>query len=259
MTEPTDETPAHRELDGENTAEESAAFLRRIESDGALRERYQNLLWLKAALGQVGRADPPLGLSTDVMRAVRRSASGAARRQGWLDALRAPFLRRPAFGYALTAAAGIVAGTFLVGPLARHGRVSPTDGSAAGTILPDDRLGEHGTEIRQRLAADGLRGEVSAKEAGGRVRVDIGLDSEGPLDLSLGFDPAILSVAGFERRGGAPGTVGLTSGKVLIGGAGIGRYTITLDRLTAARWGVRLSLSGKGVQLEKVLEGNTGG
>jgi hypothetical protein len=259
MTEPTDAALPHRELDGENTAEESAAFLRRIDGDPVLREGYERLVWLKAALARLGPSDPPPGFGADVMRAVRRSASGQARKQGWLEAFRAPFVRRPAFGYALTAAAGIVAGTFLVGPLARHARVSPTDGSAAGTILPDDRLGEHDTGIRQSLMNDGLQGEVSTTEAGGRVRVEIRLDSEGPLDLSLGFDPEMLSVAGFERRGGVPGTVGLTQGEVLIGGAGIGRYTISLDRLTPGRWGVRLKITGKGVQLQKVLEGNIGG
>jgi len=252
---PLDEGLPHRELDGENTAEETEAFLRRVESDPVLRTRYETLVWLKAALARLAPVTPPFAFGRDVMNAVRRSAAG--RRQGWLGALRAPFVRRPAFGYALAAAAGIVAGAFL-GPLAPHVRVSPGDGSAAGTILPEGRLEERSSGLRQPLTAEGVRGEIVAIETGGKVFAEVRLESEGPFDLTLGFDPETLAASAFERRGPAPGAVSLEPGDVLLKGVGAGRYTLTLDRRKGGPWQLRVSLAGKNVRVERVLEGKGG-
>jgi hypothetical protein len=256
MTEPADEALAHRELDGENTAEESAAFLTRIETEDGLRKRYLDLLWLKAALGRVGRAEPPAGLSAEIMRAVRGDA-GEGGRSRWWEVLRAPFVRTPAFGYALATAAGILVGAFL-GPLGAHGRISP-EGSAAGTILPEGRLATESHEERQSLVAEGLRGEVVAREREGKVLAEISLESDRPLDLALGFDSEAFSPVGFERRGVAAGSLGLAPGQVLIQGAGgSGLYTVTLMRLKATPWVLRLTLAGQGVNLRKVLEEKPG-
>jgi len=247
-----------RELDGENTGEESAALQSRLASDPGLRESYERLRRLHLALGRIGPADPPPGLAADVMHAVRSRAARAGGARGWLDLLRAPFVSRPAFGYALTLAAGILVGAVFVGFVAPPGLLSRRDGPAAGTILPSERLAEPKPLDRQDLAAEGIRGEVVTNRADGRVVAEIRLESEGPLDVRLGFDAGTLSLLGFERGRLAPGEVRLAPGEVRIEGAGTGRYVVVLGVLGPSALRLRLSLEGNGVRVEKTLEAGTG-
>lgn len=247
-----------RELDGENTVEESAAIQKRLASDPGLRESYERLRRLHLALGRIGPADPPPGLAADVMRAVRSRAARAGGALGWLDSLRAPFVSRPAFGYALTLAAGILVGAVFVGFVAPPGLLARRDGPAAGTILPSERLAEPKPLDRQDLAAEGIRGDVVTKQADGRVVAEIRLESEAPLDVRLGFETGALSLLGFERSRLAPGEVRLAPGEVRIEGAGTGRYVVVLGVQGPSASRLRLSLEGKGVRVEKTLEAGTG-
>ncbi len=254
MTERTNPSDLiHREIDGESSPADSAELRGRIAEDPGLRAEHARLTTLTRSLDAIGQEEPPAGFVADVMRAIRL---GATLRPSWIETWRSAFARRPVLAPALSLAAGIVVGALAVG-LVGPSRLMTRDDSAAGTILPAERLDSLLQVDRQELAADGLRGETIMQRRDGELLAELRLESQKTLQVDWEFDPGALTPLAFERGAPALGAVTLEPNRVRITQAGSGKYRLVFGLKGHARTAIRLTLMGEGILLERKLE--TGG
>ena len=244
-----------REIDGENSPAESAELQRRIALDPQLEGSADKLLSLSRSLAAVPQEDPPPGFVADVMRAIR--TKGARVTGGWIETWRAAFGRRPALGYGLSLAAGIVLGALAIGALG-PAALSTRDEAAVGTILPPGRLGSFREVDRQELASEGLRGEAVTRRGDRTVQAELRLESSKPVRLTLEFDANSFAPLGFGRSVAAEGDVVLEPGRVRIAHSGAGTYQVFLGTRSPKPAPLTLRVEGEGVFLERRLETSGG-
>jgi hypothetical protein len=240
----------HREIDGECTPEEAAELKRRLAQDSNLRSEHEKLTALSHSLAAVGQEEPPQGLVADVMRALRLRPS---RGPSWLDVWRAAFGTRPMLAPALSLAVGILIGAFSVG-LVGPSSFMAHDETAAGTILPADRLGSQLQVDRQELIAEGVQGEAIMKRRGDELSAELQIASQKPLQIDLEFDPRVLAPLAFERETPSEEKVLLEPGRVRFAHAGSGKYKLVLGLKSPADPAIRLRAVGDTIALERTLE-----
>lgn len=239
----------HREIDGENTPEESERLREEFERRPETRARYDELLSLVRTLEAVRAAEPPAGLAEDIMRAVRARALPSYRRTSWSEAIRSALARQPALGLGAALAAGLVLGAFLVG----LGEPTHLDEKSGGTMLPADRLALREVD-RAVLAGEGFRGEVVVAAAAGRTEVRVHLEGPKPLELLATFDGHALEPLGFERQGAPAGQVTLGPDSLHVLEAGAGDYVLRLAIRNPVVSGVQIRLGHGPAAVERALK-----
>jgi hypothetical protein len=253
MSPLTPEDLLQRDIDGENDAEEAAALALLLSERPALRAQHETLKKVAAELRRVGMAEAPPALVADVRREIRVNASRPS--PGW-GQLRAAFLRKPALGYAMSLAAGLViggVGVALSGPSALFSRADTS--SAAGALLPRERLEPSGALDQQRLSLAGLQGYAVTRASEGHLLTDVSIESGGPVDLTLEFDPSLFAPVAFRLDDGARGAASLVAGRFHVAAASPGTYRLVLAPAGPQRTFLRLRLQTKGgALLEKDLQ-----
>jgi hypothetical protein len=245
-----DDEALNREVDGENSPEESAHLRQELGRRPELRARYEQLLGLVRMLKALRPAEPPQELVREIMRAVRAKALLALRRPRFAEAVRAALTRRPALGLGAALAAGLVLGAFLAGV----GDAIRFDEGSGGTMLPASRLGPREID-RAVLAGESFRAEVVVHEAPGWIEVRFRLEGAPPLELSAAFDPEELEPLGFDRRAGSAGRIVLGPGSMQVLEAGAGSYVLRLAvRPPASSAAVRVRLGSGAASVERVLK-----
>ena len=250
-----DDELLNREIEGENTAEESAALRERLGREPALRATHARLVALAQALREVRDEQPPPDLAEDILRSLRDRPRPAARRAGWIDILASTFASTARPRPVLTFASGLAVGMLVAAFLGQSLGLPRLDRSElAGTILPPDRLGPLETVDRDQFELEGARGEVTTKHGKGVVLAEIRIDSSKAIDLAVEFDASTFTPLAFERSGGGTADVLLGGDRVSLSHAGAGRYVLVLGVREAVPSRLRLRLSGNGASLEKTLD-----
>jgi len=244
----------HREIDQENTTEESKRLREEFERRPETRAQYEELLRLLRTLEAVRAAEPPASLAADIMRAVRARALPSRLRTSWSEAIRSALARQPALGLGAALAAGLVLGAFLVG----IGEPKHLDEKSGGTMLPADRLALREVD-RAVLVGDGFRGEAVVVVVAGWIEVRVHLEGPPPLELLATFDGRDLEPLGFDRQGAPAGQVVLGPDSLHVLEAGAGDYVLRLAirKTVASRVQIRLGRGPAGVERAlKVTEGS---
>lgn len=258
MSDFTHEELLQREIDKENTPEDSAALRRLIAVRPDLRESHDALQRLVNELGSLQEVEPPRGLVPDVMQAIRGKATAPRPSVGWSGMLPTALAWRPTFGHAFSLAAGLVAGALAVG-WAGSSLFVPLEGpSAVGTILPGGRLASLRVIDRQEISEGSLRGQALTRLADGRLVAEVRIDSGGPVNVTLEFDQAAFSAAGFERDGASLGETVLGGGRLRLLQSEKGQYVLILEPTGAARPPIRLRLETPGGFVERELRTEAG-
>jgi hypothetical protein len=248
----TPEELLQRDVDGENTPEESAALARLIRESPALRAKREALNRVVAELRRVRMAEAPQPLAADVRRQIHLTASRPS--AGW-GQLQAAFTRKPALGHVMTLAAGLVIGGMgvaLSDPSALFSRADAP--SAAGAILPRGRLGAPDVLDRHHLSVAGIEGHAATRMSGGHLMAEVSIDSGGPVDVTLDFDPLLFAPVAFRLDDGARGAASLQAGRLQIAAAAPGTYRLLLAPAGPQRPSLRLRLQAPGALLEKDLK-----
>lgn len=260
MIDAQDEELLHREIDGENSAEESARLKDLMAAHAELRAYYERLSTLAQTLANAEKVGVPPGLARKVMRSIRRRERFAALREGLLDTFRFAFTRRPVLGYAATLAAGLVLGTLLAALADKTPPFWRRDVSyLSGTMLPDNRLRRLQLVAEQSFAAEGIQGKASTKLGDNLVLAEIQLDSSRAVDVTIEFDSNALSVLAFERSGASGGGVALGPRQLRLQHIGEATYRMVLGVKKPVPSPLRLRLAAADVSLERTLETRQGG
>lgn len=253
MIDPRHDDLLEREIDGENSPEESAALRELIARRPEIAARYEQLTTLAQTLARVKRVEPPAGLVDEVLRRIRQRQAPAVRPVTWIDTLQAAFRRQPALRYGFALASGLALGVLVMTLAGRSSSFPKLEGTPlSGTILPDAELARLETLSAERLDLLGVRGEVTTKLGFGKVLAEIQLDSRGTVDLEIGFDGNMLAPLAFQQTG-AGRDILLGPHELRLKHAGSGRYALVLAVSGQVPPPLRLKLSGNGVRLERTL------
>lgn len=236
------------EVDGLNSAAESAQLEELLVADPGVRARYESLLRVSGALERAERLDPPPGFADDVMSVVRRRVRREEAQPGWREALRALFAPVPLAACACTLVVGLVLGALLPtdpGLLSRSER-----DALAGTVLSGGRLVPPGSLGQRSFSSPGLRGEAVARLEGGLLVVALELDATEAVEVRLELDRTGSSPRSFSRDVPAGGDVVMGAGRVrFVHPAGRNVYSVSFDLGEATLRTLRLEI-GEGESWE---------
>jgi hypothetical protein len=237
------------EIDGVNSAADSARLEGLLVADPGVRARYESLLRVSGALDRAERLDPPPGFADDVMSVVRRRVPGAEAQPGWREAFRALFSPVPLAACACTLIVGLVVGALLP---TDPGLLSLSERDAlTGTALPGSRIVAPGTLGQRSFVRDGVRGEAVARLENDLLVVDLELVSTSPVAVGLEFEGTGLAPRAFSRDVPSGAEVVMGEGQVRFSHP-VGRnlYTISFGVGDASPRALRLRVGeGEGWEL----------
>ena len=179
-------------------------------------------------------AEPPTELHAHIMAAIHRSSLRASRRaaSGWLSV--------PRLRLATTFGLGLATGVVLLSVI-RLGKpdvwnvVRHVDPSHVTGSMIEPGSGREPLETIPVSVADGaVTGSADVYRVGDETRFDLSLESPGPVEWSLSFDPAAWEVAGVFRPTGSAGTLAVGPADVRGSATGSGHVTVAMRRLEAA-------------------------
>ena len=232
-----DDFALNQEIDGQNSPEQSARLREELDRSPDLRARYERLVGLVRTLEAVPPAEPPPGLTEQIMRVVRARARSAHPWAGWGETVRTALTRQPALGLGSALAAGLVLGAFLAGV----GEPLHLEQKSGGTMLSGGSLDLQEVD-RAVLVGDGYRGEVVVREGSAGIELRVHLEGRPPLDLVATFDPRELTPLGFDLLGAPAGRVVFGPDSLHIWEAGAGDYVVRLGVREPASSGVQVRL-----------------
>lgn len=214
MTEGKYEDLMNREIDGETTEREKAELETYLAQNPQAQAYREDLGTLANMFERVRDIEPPAELKADIVAAVRRQAeSQAASRpagasaaaeassrpvhaaepgalpaseNGWASIVDV-FRRRLALPSPYAFAGGVAVGALVFALIAASftSLFRVDESVAPGALVPSSELAVFEALDAQSLALDGVRGEVSTKIYGDRLLVELQLESEVPVQVSV--------------------------------------------------------------------------
>lgn len=201
----------HREIDGENTPEESHALMEEIARNPEAARRYEYLKFLSARLAETASLEAPPSLKPAVMRAIEaRKATKSAR--GVAGVFANVFLPKTKFVYGFAAGVACVA---LVAIGLRLVRLAPvSDAEVSGTIGTSVPPVVFAKVQVSEVNVPQVAGSVSIEQAGRLRVVAMNLIPKTPVSATLTYDPSMLALEGV--RTGDAGSLRLSPASVSI-------------------------------------------
>ncbi len=238
----------HREIDGDNSAAESAQLQERLAADPEVRRCCEDFRRLSASLDGMPLSEPPPGLAADILAAIRGKRAGGAPSGEWRSR------RSPAWGYvkyAYALAAGLLLGALLSPPLLDRIRGWSTSevGDLLGTMARSGQPSEPKWHESIDFGAIKGRGTVRLLQSGKLTLAELELRGDTPGQVILEFDAARLELRGFEQPGGAPPLGELSPGRVTWACQGGKRCRFLFARTQAGSAALRIVVTRSGVEL----------
>ena len=229
----------HRELDGENSPEESRRLQGLLAENDGLQKLYDDLAAIDRSLRQSELIEPPVWLRRSVMESLpspRRMEgfSLAAFLRGLWDGMQA----RPALAYAYTFAVGLLVGLATFAVVLEDAPADESD--LYGALLRDDAAGGEILPIQR----PGFEGRVEVFASGELFIVELSVDAEERVIVSLVPDPS-LTLRGFTRRSGdagAGGSLEVRDNAVILDVQGTDAFDLVFARGGAADPAIRLEV-----------------
>jgi hypothetical protein len=224
----------HREIDGANAPEESAACRSLIAESAEARALEADLRHVAQLFDRVGTAEPPAHLRRAILDALPRqvpviSPWGAVRDavQSIADGLQ----KRPRFALVSALCVGLVAGFGLYAAVAGNALIDRSDTSAlTGTIEEPGSAGGLETVNVVPIDVNGVRGRLSVKAGQTAVVVELESQVARTLEVRLTFPEGAYGLRGFSQvRSEAAPSFSATSGLIRVTTSGANTQTFILN------------------------------
>jgi anti-sigma factor RsiW len=197
----------HREIDGANTPERSAAFRSLIESHPEARALEADLRRVAQLLDGVGSVEPPRHLRRAILDALPRQVPGTSGLGVLRDAVQSivdGFQKRPRFALVSSLCVGLVAGFGLYAAVAGAGGIVRSNTSGLeGTIVEPRAIDGLETVKEVPIDVGGVSGRVSVKAGEAAVVVEVTSEVERTLEVRLTFAEGAYGLRGFSQLSSA--------------------------------------------------------
>lgn len=193
----------HREIDGANTPEESAAVRSLIEENPEAKALEASLRDIAALFDSVGEREPPRHLKQAILDALPQQAPAPS---GWvalgnpLKAIVDGLRKRPGFALASSMCVGLVAGFGLYAAVAGTAAIDRSDTSGLTGTLVEPRAADALETVNEvPIDLDGVSGRVSVKAGRSVIVVEFESDVEQTLEVRLTFRDGAYGLRGFSQ------------------------------------------------------------
>ncbi|MFH1501805.1 MAG: hypothetical protein ABIG03_02030 [Candidatus Eisenbacteria bacterium] len=227
----------NREVDGENSPEESAELERVLETNADARAYYDDLVELGRRFGEAGEVTPPATLRSEILSltsrrpaAERRPAVGrpAARRRRSLipDDLRNLFTPRVAYAFAAGVAAGAVLLALVTG--AGIGTTAVDPNALRGTLAPWEPPSDIDAGECLEFDVPGGWGSGCISYSSGNIWAELHLDTDGETEVVFVHDGDV-RFDRFQVVEAGEHSVSVSSGRASLTHTGLGDYVIFFE------------------------------
>lgn len=255
MTEGKYEDLMNREIDGETTERERAELEAYLAQNPQAQADREDLGTLVSMFERVRDIEPPPDLRTDIVAAVRQqaeakaaaAASGARSRasrpgrtpdaatateaeSGWAAFIGA-FRRRLALPSPYAFAGGVAVGAlvFVVFAASFTSLFRVDEALVPGAVVPASELAVYETLDEQSLRLDGVHATVSTKIYGDRLLVELHLESQVPVRVSVTPSAGRMVPVAFRQIDPMHGQVALDDAQMVITHEGTNEYYLVLS------------------------------
>jgi len=241
-------------LDGVATPEDIARLERLLDQDPTARARYQDLETVFRALKQAGVEEPPAGLRSDILRAVRGGPAPTRARGLGFARIRDLLWTRPVPAFAFTFVAGAAAGLLAFTLVAGTTRSRDAGLPVTGTMLPAAPAGGFERVGHLRLAAGDAEVAVETTRRGARIEAAIDARSPVPFGIELEYDPGALRLAGLDWSGPQPGRTELDPGHLQLEPQGNVHYRLHFESASAEGRPIQITIRSRAGPVKGVVQ-----
>jgi len=233
-------------LDNKLSSPEQARLAAHLERNPQAREDYERLKNVDAALRNLESVDPPGGLRQDVMRQVRlkealKDSSVRAGRSWFVQAWEGLGNTRPVFQLGLGFALGVLV---LLPAIWNSPELSLNPGHVAGTLSRSHS--DLSTVLT--IQGPGIKGEVLKSTQDGEFQMELRLDSETPVLVSI-ISGSPVSLVSWESEPATPGTVQFDPDRLGIQHAGVAAYRFRITSATDSWPSLSIRIEQDGLSL----------
>jgi anti-sigma factor RsiW len=193
----------HREIDGENTPEESAAFRSLIADNAEARVLEADLRHVTQVFDRVGAAEPPGHLRRAILDALPRQVpviSGWGSLKSAVQSIVDGLQKRPRFALVSSVCVGLVAGFGLYAAVAGTVVIDRSHtGGLTGTIIEPRAADGLETVHAVPIDVDGVSGRVDVKAGQTAVVVELESEVARTLEVRLTFAEGAYGLRGFSQ------------------------------------------------------------
>lgn len=213
-----------RELDGENSPEESRRLQSLLAENGEARQLYDELSAVDSHLRQAEMVEPPAWLKRSIMDSLPARRTDRPGLADFLRGLWETMQARPALAYAYTFVVGLAVGLALFA-IALEG---PSQDGVVGTLVDAGAMEDLETRSSTPIELPGFTAQVELMTSRELLVVDVSADAQEQVEVRVVPEPAV-SLRGFTRRGGtAP--IDIQDDAVRFGVQGSNRYSLLFER-----------------------------
>src|SRR5690554_286137 len=246
----------HRELDDENSAEDSRRLQNLLREQPDLQRVFDELSEVDATLKASDAVEPPVWLKRSIMDALPERGSSRSVFAGLkelIGTLWQPVHARPALAYAYTFAIGLAVGLAVFAIALKD--APATEEHLYGTLADRDALARLEPSGRVDIQLPEVAGTAELMSSRDLFTIELLMQSDEPVELRLVPDPA-LELRGITRTSDSPSDMRVDADAVQVEIEGAQSYTVLFDRVDAGSAGVRLQIYRDGRLLhEELLQG----
>jgi len=220
----------HKEIDGENSPEESKRLRKHLEENSEARSLFDEMIAFNQILKQVKDVSPPTDLKAGIMQSLSPHPYPAYTSIKAFGSLRSMFSFNYRYGFSF--AAGLILGMVSLFFIFRSGfSDESTDFShLLGTISPENSQNLNVTK-QEPFVLDEASGEVWIKQSRTFVMAEIVIQSRESIEMVIQYDSSELYFNGFFQRGDNPSRhFQMDKNRVRISTMGDNRYAILFHR-----------------------------
>ena len=216
----------HREIDGLNSADESARLSEYLKAHPEYAQMYDELRDLSSMLNAVEDLTPRKHLAAKIMKSVQeRSASRNASPSAF------EFLRSLTMRPVMTFAAGLALGCLLIVSLSRYAGDSSADAKhLLGAFVDRNSLDEMNIVGTTPVTGVGVEGAITAKRSATMILVNVSMLSSGETTLRMKYNVNEMRFKGFvDVRNGSTTAAHVDAGELRCTFTGEHAYAVIFD------------------------------
>jgi hypothetical protein len=241
----------NQEIDGANSSEESSELKKHLASNPEARQYFDDLLTLSTLMSTVKEVEPSSALKKNIMTDIASKKLYEQERGTFLGSLFERFQMQGALKYAYVFSCGLIVGllVYTLFVSTPHKGNSLDISRLYGTMTLKDVAGTLKSGDRFTIDMEHMSGSIEVAYSESIVFVEMKVETQKEIELTLDFGEQDLSVYGYAQANGTRGTVTMSERLVEITHTGDNIYQVILNNTTRNPPTLSLKITAEGVVL----------